>query len=95
MIYSTETLNEGMIKDLKEYEGQMFSDNFSNTGTSLCMKVDVDSDTVYYMECYGRHQNFTGKNVYGDPRTDKLSHPKQGLKTCSLDSFYGKAIGWV
>ncbi len=95
MIYSTQTLDEGMIKDLKEYEGQMFSDNFSNTGTSLCMKVDVESDRVYYMECYGRYQNFTGKNAYGDPRTDKLSHPRQGLKSCSLNSFYGKAIGWV
>ena len=95
MIYTTSKLTEGDIKDIKEVEGQQFSDNYSSTGCSLCLKVDVDTDTVYYMECYSRYGNFTGKNIYGDPRTDKLSHPKQGLKTCSLNSFYGKAIGWV
>jgi len=85
----------GMIEDMVAEQGNQFSDNYSATGSSLCLKVDVENDKVYYQECYGRYANFTGKNIYGDPRTDKLSHPRPGLKTMSLFDFYGKAFGWV
>lgn len=88
-------MNKEMINDLVGYEGKQFSDNFSNTGSSLCLSVDVENDTVYYQECYSRYGNFTGKNIKGDPRTDKLRHPRTGLKTMTLHSFYGAAIGWV
>lgn len=88
-------MNKEMINDLVGYEGKQFSDNFSNTGSSLCLSVDVENDTVYYQECYSRYGNFTGKNRKGDPRTDKLRHPRTGLKTMTLHSFYGAAIGWV
>jgi hypothetical protein len=50
---------------------------------------------VYYQECYSRYGNFTGKNRFGDPRTDKLSHPRPGLKTMTMHQFYGACIGWV
>ena len=76
-------------------EGKQFADNFSTTGCSLCLKVDVENDKVYYQECYSRYGNFTGKNIKGDPRTDQLNHPRQGLKTMTLKGFYGAAIGWV
>ena len=88
-------LTEGQIEDILEYEGQMFSDNFSRTGCSLCLHIDVEENKVYYQECYSRHANFTGKNVFGDPRTDKLNHPRPGLKTMTMRQFYGAAIGWV
>ena len=88
-------MNKEMINDLVEMEGKQFADNFSATGSSLCLKVDVENDKVYYQECYSRYGNFTGKNIYGDPRTDKLNHPRQGLKTMTLNRFYGAAIGWV
>ena len=94
-MYSVRQLSEGDIKDIMEYEGKQFSDNFSNTGSSLCLKVDRDNGIVYYQECYSRYGNFTGKNRYGDPRTDELHHPTPGLNTMSLDQFYGAAIGWV
>ena len=85
----------GMIEDMVAEQGNQFSDNYSATGSSLCLKVDVDSKTVYYQECYSRYGNFTGKNIYGEHRDDKLSHPRPGLLTCSLTTFYGKSIGWV
>ena len=88
-------LTEGQIEDILEYEGQMFSDNFSTTGCSLCLHIDVENNKVYYQECYSRHANFTGKNVLGEPRTDKLNHPRPGLKTMTMRQFYGAAIGWV
>ena len=88
-------MNKEMINDLVGYEGKQFSDNFSNTGTSLCLSVDVENDRVFYQECYSRYGNFTGKNIYGDKRTDKLNHPRPGLKTMTLNRFYGAAIGWV
>ncbi len=88
-------MNKEMINDLVEMEGKQFADNFSATGSSLCLKVDVENDKVYYQECYSRYGNFTGKNVYGDKRTDQLRHPRTGLKTMTLNSFYGAAIGWV
>ena len=88
-------LTEGQIEDLLELEGQQFSDNFSATGCSLCLNVDVENNKVYYQECYSRYGNFTGKNRFGDPRTDKLNHPRPGLKTMTLRQFYGAAIGWV
>lgn len=84
-----------MISDLVAYEGKQFSDNFSNTGSSLCLQVDVENDRVFYQECYSRYANFTGKNVKGEIRTDKVYDPRPGLKTMSLKSFYGAAIGWV
>jgi hypothetical protein len=89
------TLSEGMVDDLVQMEGQQFSDNFSATGSSLCLKVDVENDRVYYQECYSRYGNFTGKNIHGDPRTDRLNHPRPGLKTMTMHQFYGAAIGWV
>ena len=85
----------GMIEDMVAEQGNQFSDNYSATGSSLCLKVDVENDKVYYQECYGRYSNFTGKNIYGDKRTDKLYHPTPGLKTMSLFRFYGAAFGWV
>ena len=85
----------GMMEDMVAMEGQQFSDNCSATGCSLCLTVDIENGKVYYQECYSRYGNFTGKNTYGDPRTDKLSHPTPGLKTMSLFRFYGAAIGWV
>ena len=88
-------MTEGMIVDLIVLVGGMFSDNYSNTGCSLCLKVDVENDKVYYQECYSRFDNFTGKNRYGDKRTDKINHPRPGLKTMTMHQFYGKAIGWV
>ncbi len=88
-------MNEGMIDDLVVMEGQQFAYNYSNTGCALCLKVDVENDKVYYQECYSRYGNFTGKNIYGDERTDKLNHPRQGLKTMTMHQFYGAAIGWV
>lgn len=88
-------MNKEMINDLVGYEGKQFSDNFSNTGSSLCLNVDVENDKVYYQECYSRYGNFTGKNIKGDPRTDQLRHPRTGLKTMTLHSFYGAAIGWI
>ncbi len=88
-------LNKGMIDDLIEMEGKQFAHNFSATGCSLCLNVDVENDKVYYQECYSRHANFTGKNRFGDPRTDKLNHPRPGLKTMTMHQFYGAAIGWV
>jgi len=88
-------LDKLMISDIVVMEGEMFSDNYSNTGCSLCLKVDVENDKVYYQECYSRYSNFTGKNVYGDERTDKLNHPRPGLKTMTMHQFYGAAIGWV
>ena len=88
-------MTEGMIDDLIVMEGGMFSDNYSNTGCNLCLKVDVENDKVYYQECYSRFDNFTGKNRYGDKRTDKINHPRPGLKTMTMHQFYGKAIGWV
>ncbi len=88
-------MTEEMIDDLVVMEGQQFAYNFSATGCALCLKVDVENDTVYYQECYSRFGNFTGKNIYGDPRTDKLNHPRTGLKTMTMHEFYGAAIGWV
>ena len=88
-------LTDGQIEDLLELEGQQFSYNFSATGCALCLNVDVEENKVYYQECYSRHANFTGKNIYGEPRTDKLRHPRTGLKTMTLREFYGAAIGWV
>ena len=88
-------MNKEMINDLVGYEGKQFSDNFSNTGSSLCLSVDVENDRVFYQECYSRYGNFTGKNRKGDPRTDQLRHPRTGLKTMTMHQFYGAAIGWV
>jgi len=88
-------LNKQMIEELVGYEGKQFSDNFSNTGSSLCLSVDPENDRVFYQECYSRYGNFTGKNRKGDPRTDKLYHPRPGLKTMTMHQFYGAAIGWV
>ena len=68
-------LSKGMIEDIVNEEGKQFADNFSATGCSLCLKVDVENDRVYYQECYSRYGNFTGKNIKGDPRTDQLRHP--------------------
>ena len=85
----------GMVKEIVDHAGKLFSLNGSNTGSALCLKVDVENDKVYYQECYSRYGNFTGKNIKGDPRTDKLRHPRTGLKTMTLHSFYGAAIGWV
>jgi len=85
----------GMVEDMVAEQGKQFSDNYSNTGCALCLKVDVENDTVYYQECYSRYGNFTGKNVYGDPRTDELQHPRTGLKTMTLFEFYSAAFGWV
>ena len=88
-------LSKGMIEDLVEMEGKQFADNFSATGCSLCLNVDVENDRVFYQECYSRYGNFTGKNIHGDPRTDKLNHPRPGLKTMTMHQFYGACIGWV
>ena len=88
-------ISESMINELDQYVGKMFSDNFSNTGNSLCLKIDKDNNKVYYQECYSRYGNFTGKNIYGERRDDKLRHPSPGLNTMSLSQFYGAAIGWV
>jgi len=94
-MYSVRELDLEMVNELKAFEGKMFSDNFSNTGSSLCLKVDRDEGKVYYQECYSRYSNFTGKNIKGDPRTDKIYNPTPGLKTMTLSQFYGAAIGWV
>ena len=94
-MYSVRQLSEGDIKDIMEYEGKQFSDNFSATGSSLCLSIDVKADKVYYQECYSRYGNFTGKNIYGERRDDTLRHPRTGLKTMSMTRFYGAAIGWV
>ena len=94
-MYSVKELDLEMINDLLAYEGKMFSDNFSNTGSSLCLSIDVESNKVYYQECYSQYANFTGKNVKGDPRTDKIYHPTPGLNTMTLSQFYGAAIGWI
>ena len=94
-MYSVRELSLEMVNELKAFEGKMFSDNFSNTGSSLCLKVDRDNGIVYYQECYSRYGNFTGKTISGDNRTDKLSHPTPGLNTMTLSQFYGAAIGWV
>ena len=88
-------LSKELMNDLVGYEGKMFSDNFSATGCSLCLSIDWDDDKVYYQECYSRYGNFTGKNRKGEKRTDKLLHPRTGIKTMTLRSFYGAAIGWV
>ena len=88
-------LTKGMVEDIVNEEGKQFADNFSATGSSLCLKVDVENDKVYYQECYSRYGNFTGKNRFGDPRTDKLNHPRPGLKTMTMHQFYGACIGWV
>ena len=88
-------MTKGMINDLMNEEGKQFADNFSATGCSLCLKDDVENDTVYYQECYSRYGNFTGKNIHGDKRTDKLNHPRPGLKTMTMHQFYGACIGWV
>ncbi len=88
-------LDLSMVNELFQFEGKIFSDNFSNTGSSLCLKIDIKANKVYYQECYSEHSNFTGKNRYGDPRTDKLYHPTPGLNTMTLSQFYGCAIGWV
>ena len=85
----------GMVKAMVGHEGKLFSLNGSNTGSALCLKVDVENNTVYYQECYSEYGNFTGKNIYGDPRTDKLRHPRPGLKTMTLYEFYSAAFGWV
>jgi hypothetical protein len=88
-------LSTEMIKELVDFEGKQFSDNLSATGSSLCLKVDTHNDKVYYQECYSAYSNFTGKNIYGNERTDKLLHPRAGLKTMTVYQFYGAAIGWV
>ena len=85
----------GMVEEMVAEEGKQFSYNFSATGCALCLKVDVENNTVYFQECYSRYGNFTGKNRFGDPRTDKLNHPRPGLKTMTMHEFYGAAIGWV
>ena len=94
-MYSVRELSLEMVNELKAFEGKMFSDNFSNTGSSLCLKVDRDNGIVYYQECYSRYGNFTGKNAYGDERTDDLHRPTPGLNTMTLSQFYDAAIGWV
>ena len=88
-------MTQDMISQLVAFEGKQFADNFSNTGSSLCLQVDVENDRVFYQECYSRYANFTGKNVRGEVRTDKISEPRPGLKTMSLAKFFGAAIGWV
>jgi len=88
-------ISESMINELDQYVGKMFSDNFSNTGNSLCLKIDKENNKVYYQEVYSEYSNFTGKNAYGNPRTDELHHPTPGLNTMSLRQFYGCAIGWI
>ena len=47
-MYSVRKLDELDIKDIMEYEGQLFSDNNSSTGSCMCLKIDVDGDKVYY-----------------------------------------------
>lgn len=88
-------MSNKMIKDLKGFEGKQFSDNFSNTGSSLCLQVDAENNKVYYQECYSRYANFTGLTTKGTKRTDKIYEPRTGLKTMTLHSFYGAAIGWI
>ena len=83
------------LEYMKTQVGKMFSDNFSNTGNSLCLKIDKNNNKVYYQEVYSEYSNFTGKNAYGNPRTDELHHPTPGLNTMSLHQFYGCAIGWI
>ena len=94
-MYSVRELDEVDVMEIMKYEGKQFSDNNSNTGSCLCLKIDVSGDKVYYQESYSRYGNFTGKNIYGERRDDKLSHPRTGLKTMSMTRFYGAAIGWV
>lgn len=88
-------ISESMISELDQYVGKTFSDNFSNTGCSLCLSIDKDNNKVYYQEVYSEYSNFTGKNRHGNPRTDTLRHPSPGLNTMSLHQFYGAAIGWI
>ncbi len=45
-MYSVRQLDELDIKDIMEYEGKQFSDNFSATGSSLCLSIDVKADKV-------------------------------------------------
>ena len=94
-MYTVSKLDSEMVEALLPYVGKMFSDNYSNTGSSLCLSIDVDNDKVYYQECYSEYANFSGKTRNGKPRTDKVYHPRTGLKTMSLHSFFGAAIGWV
>ena len=94
-MYSVRELDEVDVMEIMKYEGKQFSDNNSNTGSCLCLKIDVSGDKVYYQESYSRYGNFTGKNIYGERRDDSLRHPRTGLKTMSMTRFYGAAIGWV
>ena len=88
-------LTKEMISELVAYEGKQFSDNFSNTLSSLCLKVDIENDKVFYQECYSPYANFTGKDIKGGVRTDKVYKPRPDLKTMNLNQFYGAVIGWV
>ena len=88
-------LTTEMISELVAYEGKQFPDNFSNTSSSLCLKVDIENDKVFYQECYSLYANFTGKDIKGGVRTDKICEPRPGLKTMNLFHFYGAVMGWV
>lgn len=73
--------------------GKTFSDNFSNTGSSLLLSID--GNKAFYMECYSVYANFTGYNVKGNVRTDKVRVPREGLKTMSLDQLERCIIGVI
>lgn len=84
-----------MISQMQALVGKTFAHNFSNTGSSLCLAINLETGKVFYQECYSQYANFTGKNAKGEVRTDKVSDPRPGLKTMSLYEFYSAAIGWV
>lgn len=83
------------VEYLKSQVGKMFSDNFSNTGCSLLIRVEEDRNKAYYMECYSQYANVSGRNAKGDKRTDKLYHPTPGLKTMSISRLEDCIIGRV
>ncbi len=80
---------------MKSRVGTMFSDNFSNTGTSLLIRIEEDINKAFYMECYGEHANVSGRRADGSKRTDKLYHPTPGLNTMSIAQLERCIIGTV
>lgn len=87
-------LTELQHEELASYVGKMFSDNYSNTGSSVLVQIDRSENRGYYQECYSQYGNITGKNVAGNPRTDRLRIPAPGLRSSTLSTLYGRACGW-
>jgi len=79
------------LKYLGQQIGKTFSDNFSNTGSSLLLSIK--GTKAFYMECYSEYANYTGLDVHGNKRVDSVRVPAVGLKTMTVYNLERCIIG--